>query len=134
MRLVFTLLLQRFDGTSALFASPQTLTCDETSMQWTYDNAGSSQPFTTIECVCLPEMCNIPFIGIDFTAVTPPDNNCIYYNTIECQDMSKTQIEYNFGADLLPNPGEFQCTGNEPDAYYRNGANVLTMITWIQCP
>uniref|UniRef100_A0AC35FW13 Uncharacterized protein n=1 Tax=Panagrolaimus sp. PS1159 TaxID=55785 RepID=A0AC35FW13_9BILA len=134
--------LVQFNGASApLLPSPQTITCDGITSQWSYSNAGVQTPFSTIQCICPQQVCaGFGVGGINFSPSNPgfrlalPDNNCVYtYIAQSCVNPTEMNINFNFNAEILSIPRTIQCTGGEPNAYYFNGANVLTPLMDMFC-
>uniref|UniRef100_A0A914Y0G6 Uncharacterized protein n=1 Tax=Panagrolaimus superbus TaxID=310955 RepID=A0A914Y0G6_9BILA len=98
----------KFNGViSPLFSSPQTLTCDDATMQYTFiDGGGMEQQISAIECVCKLESCVMPTItGIDSNpplydpAAIPyiyPNGKCQYSHVLTCQNPLATTMEVCF--------------------------------------
>uniref|UniRef100_A0A914Q923 Uncharacterized protein n=1 Tax=Panagrolaimus davidi TaxID=227884 RepID=A0A914Q923_9BILA len=90
----------QFNGGGTLYPSPKTLTCNEATGFYTYeDTSGIQQTATSIECVCDAMTCMATGIG-RIGSQTGPDSNCIYTLLADCANPALM----TFLGDGFPSP------------------------------
>uniref|UniRef100_A0A914Q029 Uncharacterized protein n=1 Tax=Panagrolaimus davidi TaxID=227884 RepID=A0A914Q029_9BILA len=120
-----------FNGGGTLYPSPKTLTCNEATGYYTYeDTSGIQQTATSIECVCDAMTCMATGIG-RIGSQTGPDSNCIYTLLADCANPALM----TFLGDGFPSPPgkAITCPAGYTNYFYINSAFTEEEVFMIDC-
>uniref|UniRef100_A0A914YY99 Uncharacterized protein n=1 Tax=Panagrolaimus superbus TaxID=310955 RepID=A0A914YY99_9BILA len=131
-----TTLSVQFNAGPPLLMSPQTITCDTGTMQYTFDNAGTPTQVNSIDCACDVNPCPATPTGTRVILVSPPmaDGNCEYTVQADCMkgDGALTVFRYNGAAPDVNGIQTWTCDPTTMEYTYDN-AGTPSQINTVTC-
>uniref|UniRef100_A0A914Q998 Uncharacterized protein n=1 Tax=Panagrolaimus davidi TaxID=227884 RepID=A0A914Q998_9BILA len=122
----------QYNGAGATYMSPQTLTCDAGTSQYTYDNAGTPIQVNTIDCICAVNPCPTPTLGAMASLSTPTaDATCTYTADAMCTPTTFS-LQFNGSPPPLLSPQALTCDTGLMQYTYDN-AGTPTQVNLIDC-